>query len=463
MPENITFQKYDKFNCKPFADRLTKIVSTFYPFYDEAYVLSLNARFGSGKSTFLQMWKQQLKDDGYQVVSINAWDNDFDDAAIMPIIGAFLDELKMGNGFASLKSALETTVGATALAANGILSHTTGINVKDIMEGVENDIKQKDLKKLGNEIYREYNYKKNAYSKLRSELQKYVEKQDKKPIIVMVDELDRCRPDYSVKFLEAIKHVFSISGLCFILAVDKDQLSKSVKQLYGDIDFDNYYRKFITREANLPSIERIDLVPFVHSLVIEFFDEKRSKGVSFPFRKADQPRIDDYISKICKGFDLNARQIISLFRTFSQFSAITEKTDLTIIGSWIEAALFLIATSIDNYDMYERIGKNSASADDILEYITSKNIEPEFERYLISNAFAFAIQGNTNDEQEEFASLFMQYETEIEDLFEGMALSRPQVHRMFAERRGQLSGIHQGSVFRTIYNKLEDWRPFLEA
>jgi len=61
MAKEYSFDSFDKFNRKPFAERLTRVLTKFYPFYDEAFVLSLNARFGSGKTTFLKMWKHDLE------------------------------------------------------------------------------------------------------------------------------------------------------------------------------------------------------------------------------------------------------------------------------------------------------------------------------------------------------------------------------------------------------------------
>ena len=67
-----------------------------------------------------------------------------------------------------------------------------------------------------------------------------------------MDELDRARPDYAVRFLETLKHFFQTKGIIFILAVDKAHLESSVKSLYGsDINFPEYYRKFVHRNVSL--------------------------------------------------------------------------------------------------------------------------------------------------------------------------------------------------------------------
>lgn len=90
-----TFDGYDKFNRKEFADKLTKTIKTFYPFYDDAFVLSLNAKFGSGKTTFLEMWKHDLEREKHnmEVIYINAWKSDFDDEPIVPIISSILKHI----------------------------------------------------------------------------------------------------------------------------------------------------------------------------------------------------------------------------------------------------------------------------------------------------------------------------------------------------------------------------------
>ena len=49
----------------------------------------------------------------------------------------------------------------------------------------------------------------------------------------IVDELDRCRPDYAITYLETIKHIFDIKGAVFILAADRQQLENSAKTAFG--------------------------------------------------------------------------------------------------------------------------------------------------------------------------------------------------------------------------------------
>ncbi len=227
MTQDLTFDDFDKFQRKAYADRLSTVIRNFSPLYDEAFVLSLNAKYGAGKTTFLKMWQSQLEAEGHKVIYINAWETDFDNEPLIPIISALLDNIDTGKGFKKLKGALQGTLGAAALASNNLVSHAIGLNINEMAKEIETNLKASDIQAVGKDLYREYSFKKSAYQSLRGELEKYVASIEIKPLIIFVDELDRVRPDYSVRFLEAIKHIFALHGICFVLAVDR-QLEASV-------------------------------------------------------------------------------------------------------------------------------------------------------------------------------------------------------------------------------------------
>lgn len=74
-----------------------------------------------------------------------------------------------------------------------------------------------------------------------------------KRIVFVIDELDRCRPDFALDLLENIKHLFSVSGVTFLLVMNRKQLEESVKCRYGiGIDSVTYLQKFINVWLSLP-------------------------------------------------------------------------------------------------------------------------------------------------------------------------------------------------------------------
>ena len=66
------------------------------------------------------------------------------------------------------------------------------------------------------------------------------------PLVIIIDELDRCRPLFALNVLERIKHFFSVPGVHFVLGCHLGQLRKAVQVAYGaEIDAHTYLQKFI--------------------------------------------------------------------------------------------------------------------------------------------------------------------------------------------------------------------------
>jgi hypothetical protein len=55
------------------------------------------------------------------------------------------------------------------------------------------------------------------------------------PVIVLIDDLDRCRPAYAVELLEQLHVVFSSPRVFFLVAADRHWLSESFNQSYNDM------------------------------------------------------------------------------------------------------------------------------------------------------------------------------------------------------------------------------------
>ena len=61
--------------------------------------------------------------------------------------------------------------------------------------------------------------------------------------------------------LETIKHVFDVDGLVFVLAVNRGQLDRSAKTLYGEFnDPESYFQRFFDVELRLPESDRKSVV-----------------------------------------------------------------------------------------------------------------------------------------------------------------------------------------------------------
>jgi hypothetical protein len=73
------------------------------------------------------------------------------------------------------------------------------------------------------------------------------------PLFIFIDELDRCRPDYAIRLLEGIKHLFDAKNVCFVVSTNMTQLSESVKAVYGSgFEAYRYLKRFFAFEYMLP-------------------------------------------------------------------------------------------------------------------------------------------------------------------------------------------------------------------
>lgn len=241
-------------NCKlarePYARVLSDIVNT----YADGFVLAINNEWGTGKTTFVKMWQQQLEDGQFKTIYFNAWENDFDSSPLVAIMSELRTLTKANDEV--FKSVLQK---GAVLAKNvapelvkSLLSTYFGLNdsvlntIKNTTDGV--------AEILSDEIDKYVN-KKKTIVEFREELRKFIEKNcGNKPLVFIIDELDRCRPDYAVEVLEQMKHFFSVPGIVFVLSIDKKHLGSAIKGYYGSekIDSNEYLRRFIDLEYSIP-------------------------------------------------------------------------------------------------------------------------------------------------------------------------------------------------------------------
>lgn len=88
------------------------------------------------------------------------------------------------------------------------------------------------------------------------------EKADK--LVVIIDELDRCKPDYAVGLLEKIKHFINDDRVIFIYSTNKSQLIHTIKKFYGqDFNATLYLNRFFDFQFSLCKINTIRYLDFI--------------------------------------------------------------------------------------------------------------------------------------------------------------------------------------------------------
>lgn len=260
-----TFDSFDRLQLKWFATRLEDFVSKEHIFVDGSLVVGLSAPFGAGKSTFLKMWMNDLDNRRSQdkdmplVILLNAWESDYSGDPLLPLlseIALLVDTHRSAVdqcNAESLKNAAAEVADLIMFGANSIAAKVSGFDGIKALEYVERKKGARSSKKtiLGEGILKAFVERKLALERLKKAFKDCF---SGRKIFFFVDELDRCRPDYAVQFIENIKHFFDADNAVFFLAFDRKQMEVSVKNLFGDeINFCEYMRKFIHRNIDFPT------------------------------------------------------------------------------------------------------------------------------------------------------------------------------------------------------------------
>ncbi len=451
----MNFEENDKLERLGFSKNLTNAITKFYPLHDESYVVSLNAPYGSGKTTFLKMWQESIKDK-HHVIYINAWETDFDEEPIIPIISALLKEIdKKKNSIPTevIKSFKEA-IGASAL----ILNELSPVDFYKVFSKVEEEYIEKNLEDIGNSIYKNYSFKVKAYEELKKALPKYIDFIKAKPLIILIDELDRVRPSYAVDFLEAIKHLFSIHGICFVIAIDRKQLEASVEKTFGNIDFENYYQRFVTTEINLPKASEKCIAELTDHTIKSYFDEKKAVGYKLNFDENDKNKIYRYLADLCNIFEFRPRTQKRFLRSFAQLNTVSHDSTEATLTSWVEALALLIAISFKDKSFYKQLGNDNFEVSEAVSFLKNLNFKSTVRtdyRYLMLTILAFSDKdGNNQNKKDDIIAEAKKYLQSGDKADIGGVLAsfkNPNSWNSFDAQSG----------FERLYTKIEEWKEFI--
>lgn len=341
-------------------------------------VLSVNAPWGYGKTTFLEMLYADLKLNACASVFFSAWETDFARDPLLAFLGEInqaINNLVVGNKEKSEAWETARKAGAHILKkAIPVLVKLGTAGVIDAEKLLESET-SKLSEALSKDLIDEYEKNKDIISKFKENLEKILIDEDgtTKNLYVFVDELDRCRPTYAIELLERIKHLLDINGLVFVLAMDKEQLSHSVKAIYGNnFESHGYLKRFVDIEYSLPLPE---LDGFIDNLYKTFgfddFFEKRKAYRAFQYEYAHLKNVFKFIARANKYSLRDIEQLIA------RINLVIHSTSENV---YLYPALlaFLIATKNSNKDLYLDFIEPTSTPEKIIEHLYS--LVPEHER-----------------------------------------------------------------------------------
>lgn len=215
--------------------------------------------WGAGKSSLLKLIEKKLEQDerDWIVINFDAWlYQGYDDAraALLEVIATALTEAAQGNanlamktkkllarvdGFRALGLLAEGAALLAGIPTGGLVARSIGA-----LEGAANGIQdQEEYENLGKTVKE---VKVQAGGLLRPETKQSPPQQIDafrkeygdileelgKPLVVVIDNLDRCLPTNAIHTLEAIRLFLFLTNTAFIIAADEEMIRSSVADYF---------------------------------------------------------------------------------------------------------------------------------------------------------------------------------------------------------------------------------------
>lgn len=357
----------------------------------------IDAGWGYGKTTFLDVLSEELLKNNFCVLRYNSWENDYEQD---PFSSLFLEIIPQISRYLSKQEiAVKIAVDLTCSLIAGGLAVTKNITSKtlpflpDLTETgkdyAEYLVKvKKTIKGKASRIPKQSTQQKDLES-FKANLLTLSDKLHElntqfKKIVVLIDELDRCKPSFAIELLERVKHLLNQEGFVFVFALNKQALESTVINMYGDVDPDGYLRRFFDYELLLPEP---DLLEFSSHLIKEdnFPEIKKTSLSIFPEMVAHASCSLRDVEKMFKKLKLTLHIIPNksfdeCMNFFLPFCIITMNQDI----DW-NRDFFSDATTFENHQRtYQKSSCLMSIQNDIFSILKRKNKKIKFQGGLLS-------------------------------------------------------------------------------
>lgn len=345
----------DALNRKKTAELYDRLISG----QDGPLSICLNVEWGGGKTFFLRRFAEQYEKNGGRAIYFNAWEDDELADPLIAIIGQLWKNLKSTARETLTKDLKEK--GLPSLQAIGLRV----IKAVPFVGATVNDEDKRALQGGMRNAFDDYLQgveSKKSLKRVLSVLTERVFAETGKPLLFIVDELDRCRPTFAVELLERVKHLLNVPHLIFLFGADCEQLGHCVQSVYGEIDAKDYLLRFFDIEMRLP---KVNLSRFFETLWDHANYANRSDA-----EKQDQTSALDSLRTFrdnfstlleCNGFSL--RQIERALRIYEMLAF----SDRPKLASWTWLNAILIVLRMKHEEEYRRFVAGSLGPVELID------------------------------------------------------------------------------------------------
>ena len=276
--EKTTFDTQDEFNRKPIAENIIRLLTSSI----DLSPMVIDGGWGTGKTKFcqklIQLMQEQHRD--YQPVYIDAFRSDHSGEPLLALLAEIIKACTPEDTGEQPSEQRKNITRKVAKAAGFVMKtvtkaavgHVLKQNTDDLAEGLQKIMNDgQDADSLAETVtdaaatIASHTIDATVEALLREQIEAeknletlkacLKELAADKPIILFIDELDRCRPDYAVDMLEVIKHVFDVENVKVVLVTNTKQLRAAINHRYGvEVDAQKYLDKFLKYSFALPEV-----------------------------------------------------------------------------------------------------------------------------------------------------------------------------------------------------------------
>ena len=377
----------DQLGREQIAERLTNLIRN----QREPFIISIDGQWGTGKTFLLKRWQKDLEKDQFRAIYYNAWEDDFCDDPLLSIIGQLSEQFKEGKFEKLAKQVGQIAVQLIKQNLIAVPSKLTGL-----------DLRVDSSKLDGRDLLQEYSNQRKTKDRLKNKMTKLsaaVAEETRRPLVFIIDELDRCRPTFAIELLERVKHIFDVPGLVFVFGVNRAELCKSLQSVYGEIDADLYLNRFFDINFSLP-VTNTD--PFCRSLMDQYRLEEYflslDESENYRIHSAEYRRLSQGFPSLCVRLNLSLREIghcVSLIALIA--ISLSEKESM-----FPDLLALLIPLKLKEPSLYRQFILGERRASEVLNYVdglsTSLTADRQLDGWLdVTEAYLYAAEGPIPD------------------------------------------------------------------
>ncbi|EDM33022.1 KAP P-loop [Roseovarius sp. TM1035] len=263
IPYETGFPEPDLFGLKHKGKTLSRALEVA----EGPVVIAFDGPWGCGKSFFLRAWSKDhdLKAD---VIYFDAFEHDYLDDPLISLVQAIVPKVQT-SASEKLINGAKRVIPLVGKIALGWATLGAVKELGDLGDIVAAEMAGEATEALDT-LWKIETGRHDAMRIFKESLEALVKESSNSMLVIIIDELDRCRPDYALQMLETIKHFFAVDGVHFVLGTNLNQLSNSVRSRYGErVNAEKYLQRFI--HATLGARQRSTRSSYEKRAEIQYF------------------------------------------------------------------------------------------------------------------------------------------------------------------------------------------------